>query len=259
MPKLILKFGDRVIHEYGVQAEVTVGRLPDNTVVIDNPAVSGHHARIFVDGADVVVEDLWSKNGTYVNEQHVVRATLKNGDVLLIGKHKMVFDDVDGTENGPSVCVAPTTIVGTAYLDTKQHRAMLARLREARAARECAARAEAAPETTPAGSAPGRLGVLRVLAGAAHEAEYRLEAQTSLIGKSEAAHVRLRGWFKPQVAASIVREGTQYFLTPTAGETLVNRERLHSRRVLRDGDVLEISGLLVEFRRDGESKEHRNS
>ena len=54
MAKLVLTFDERVLAEYPVDAEsdTTIGRLPDNTVVIDNPAVSGHHARIFVDGAD---------------------------------------------------------------------------------------------------------------------------------------------------------------------------------------------------------------
>ena len=55
MPKLTLKFNDRIIKEYVVESEATIGRLPDNTVVIDNPAVSGHHARVFLDGDQVVV------------------------------------------------------------------------------------------------------------------------------------------------------------------------------------------------------------
>ena len=254
MPKLILTFDDRVIREYGLQAEVTIGRLPDNTVVIDNPAVSGHHARVFTEGGQVVIEDLRSKNGTYVNEQHVVRGTLQDGDVVLIGKHRIVFDDSNEIEDATAGSAPPPTMGATAYLDTKQHRAMLARLREARAARDRAALAEAARETTPTSSVSDRPGMLRALAGGANDAEYRLEAQTSLIGKSKTALVRLRGWFKPQVAAAIVREGGQYFLAPAAGETLVNGDRLHGRRELLNGDVLEISGLLLEFRRDDESK-----
>jgi hypothetical protein len=94
MAKLVLTFEERVLGEYPVDAEseTTIGRLPDNTVVIDNPAVSGHHARIFVDGADYILEDLRSKNGTYVNEKHVVRRALCDGDMLLIGNHRLVFE-----------------------------------------------------------------------------------------------------------------------------------------------------------------------
>jgi len=136
MPKLLLKFEDRVISEYSVESEATIGRLPDNTVVIDNPAVSGHHARVFVDGDRVVVEDLRSKNGTYVNEQHVIHATLKNGDVLLVGKHRIEYADTNDAAAGTAEAATLPTMGPTAYLDTRQHRTMLARLREERAARD---------------------------------------------------------------------------------------------------------------------------
>src|SRR5687767_13046320 len=92
MAKLTLKFDERVLNEYGLeQAEVTIGRLPGNTIVIDNPAVSGHHARIVRDEARYIVEDLRSKNGTYVNQQHIIRHVLEDRDVVLVGKHKLVF------------------------------------------------------------------------------------------------------------------------------------------------------------------------
>jgi pSer/pThr/pTyr-binding forkhead associated (FHA) protein len=254
MPKLTLKYGDRVIHEYGVEGEVTIGRLPDNTIVIDNPAVSGRHARLFLEEDRVVVEDLRSKNGTYVNEQHVVRAVLNDRDVLLIGKHKILFSAAVESVATAADGAGPTTMGPTAYLDTKQHRAMLAKLREARAARERVLAARAATSKTANGSAAGGSGVLRVLAGGGREAEYRLQGQSSLIGKSDAALVRLRGLFKPRVAATIHREDARYFLEPAGGHTLVNGQRLDGRHELRDGDVLDVSGLVLEFRRGDESE-----
>ena len=140
MAKLVLKFDERVLAEYpvDVDSETTIGRLPDNTVVIDNPAVSGHHARIFVDGADYVVEDLRSKNGTYVNDQHVVRAALSDGDVLLVGKHQLVFD-VMAIAEAPRSPRALSGLGKTAYLNTKKHRELLARLRTERRAQAQAA------------------------------------------------------------------------------------------------------------------------
>ena len=50
MPRLILRFENLHLGEYGVGPSVTIGRLPDNTVVINNPTVSGHHARVYRDG-----------------------------------------------------------------------------------------------------------------------------------------------------------------------------------------------------------------
>src|SRR5687767_8692489 len=100
MPKLILQFEDRVVKEYVIETSATIGRLPDNTVVIDNPAVSSHHARIYRDGDRFAIEDLESKNGTFVNEKFVMnRRTLRDGDVVLIGKHKLVFDEAVLVDN----------------------------------------------------------------------------------------------------------------------------------------------------------------
>ena len=249
MPKLVLKFDDRVIKEYAVEAEVTIGRLPDNTVVIDNPAVSSHHARLFREGDQLVVEDLRSKNGTYLNDEHVVRAALKSGDVLQIGKHRIEYAETNDVVVGTAVAAPPPTIGPTAYLDTRQHRAMLAKLREARAARERAAAANDKSSDTSVNA--DRIGVLRVLGGGVDGSEYTLHAQSSIIGKSESAVVRLRGWFKPRVAAAIVKDGPAYYLTPSTGRTLVNGEHLHSKRQLRDGDVLDIAGVVFEFRVNG--------
>ena len=47
MPQLVLQFEGRVLKECSVGLMLTIGRLPDNTVVIDNPAVSSHHAAVF--------------------------------------------------------------------------------------------------------------------------------------------------------------------------------------------------------------------
>jgi pSer/pThr/pTyr-binding forkhead associated (FHA) protein len=83
--RLILQFEDRILKECSVGLMATIGRLPDNTMVIDNPAVSGHHACVFRDG-DAYRGGLESTNGTFVNETGH-STTLQNRDVLLIGKH----------------------------------------------------------------------------------------------------------------------------------------------------------------------------
>jgi pSer/pThr/pTyr-binding forkhead associated (FHA) protein len=242
MPTLILKFEDKVLNEYAVDGVATIGRLPDNTLIIDNPAVSGHHARVFLDGDHYVVEDLRSKNGTYVNEKHVLRAALQDGDVLLVGKHKLVFDETADAETIAARPVLPTP-GETAYLDTKKHRAMLARLRDERTRARQTAKTES-PE------ADG-IAVLRVLGGNAELSEYLLAGQTSIIGKSSEALVRLRGWFKPKTAAAIVRTDTGYALTAVGAKTLVNSERVDGRRDLRDSDIVEVGGLILEFRLNG--------
>lgn len=249
MPKLTLQFEGRGLKEYVVGKSVTIGRLPDNTVVIDNPAVSGHHARIFRDGDEVILEDLKSTNGTFVNEQHVYRHSLRHGDAVLIGKHVLAFDAETGAAGSvpePSLAALGDTV----YLDTKKHRALLAALRAAQAEADRAAGALPTVSVLPAQAILGQrsVGVLRVLGGRAERTEYDLEAQTCLIGSSPNALVRLLGWFKPEVAIAIARNVDGYVATGFAGRSRVNRERLNGRRPLRDGDILSVSGLTLEFR-----------
>jgi len=247
MPKLMLQFEGRVLKECGVGDVVTIGRLPDNAIVIENPAVSGHHARIVRDGDDVFVEDLESTNGTYVNDRPVVRQKLRDGDVVLVGKHHIVFDAIASAAPTTSEPALPG-LGDTLYLDTQKHRALLTSLRQARADAD---RAAGRPATVRvAGAANGRPAVLRVLEGRAAQPEFRLDAQTSLVGRSENALVRLHGWFAPRVALAIARGAHGYVATSVAGRTLLNGRPFSGRRDLSDGDVLRVGGLTLEFRLD---------
>lgn len=243
MPKFILQFEHRVLREYGAAPNVTIGRLPDNTVVIDNPTVSSHHARVMQEGNDFVIEDMGSTNGTYVNERLVARRTLRDGDVVLVGKHKLVFDQ-HGTAAAEEALPALPGLQDTIYLDTEKHRALLAKLGAPRGQADGAARLSAVARP----SAPAdRVGVLRVLAGRSDRPEYALEARTSLIGRTDEALVRLRGWFQPKVAVAIARNSDGYVATVFGGRTVINNRQVTGRHHLRDGDVLEVGGLLLVF------------
>ena len=248
MPRLVLQFEGRTLQEHGVGSAVTIGRLPDNGLVIENPAVSGRHARVFREGDAFVVEDLQSTNGTFVNGTRITRQPLQDGDVLLVGKHKLVFelaggDDLEPAEDGPSL----PDLGGTMYLDTKQHREMIASLAAKKTETPAAGAAQAGGQATVKVVTPKKVATLRVMSGRADQTEYRLPAHTSLIGKSDTAVVRLKGWFKPKVAVAIARSGDRYTATQLGGKTLVNDEPLKGRRELKDGDVLQISGLVLEF------------
>ena len=243
MSKLTLQYEGIVLKDYAIGPGVTIGRLPDNAVIIDNPAVSGHHARVFLEGHQVILEDLRSTNGTFVNGRPVTRHALQHGDEVLVGKHSIVFDQ-SAVEPQPVAGPPLESLGDTVYLDTKQHRALRATLESARAAAAKSVNARPAP---PVVTAPRRVGVLRVVAGRAQQDEYDLAPHTSLIGRSDTSLVRLRGWFKPSVAVAIARSGNSYVATPLGGKTLINEERLDARRVLQEGDILNVSGLVLEF------------
>lgn len=63
--------------------------------------------------------------------------------------------------------------------------------------------------------------------------------------------MRLHGWFKPSVAVAIARSSDGYVATLMGGRTTINNEPLEQRRALQDGDVLNVSGLVLEFRWKG--------
>jgi len=72
-------------HELAVD-KTTVGRVEDNTFAITDPSVSSHHCEILRKGSDVVVRDLNSTNGTYINGEKVTEAVLKPGQILRLGQ-----------------------------------------------------------------------------------------------------------------------------------------------------------------------------
>ena len=94
MARLILSLDNQVLAEYNMTKErYTIGRLPDNDVRIDNPAVSGHHSLIINILNDSFLEDLNSTNGTYVNGKLIKKHALQHGDVITIGHHQLRFAD----------------------------------------------------------------------------------------------------------------------------------------------------------------------
>lgn len=94
MARLILSLDGQVLAEYNMSKErYTIGRLPDNDVRIDNPAVSGHHSLIINILNDSFLEDLNSTNGTYVNGKLIKKHALQNGDAITIGHHQLRFSD----------------------------------------------------------------------------------------------------------------------------------------------------------------------
>lgn len=97
MPIITVKFKDKKIRDYplAIGQTIQIGRKSSNDIVIDNLAVSGNHARIESVSSTFVVRDLDSTNGTFVNKKKVSMHNLRHGDVLIIGKHELIFDRSD--------------------------------------------------------------------------------------------------------------------------------------------------------------------
>ena len=78
--------------------EITIGRVPGNTVVLAHPQVSAHHARLLREGGTYHVYDLHSKNHVFVNGHMVPHALLKMGDEIRIGPYRLVFETTQLTQ-----------------------------------------------------------------------------------------------------------------------------------------------------------------
>ena len=86
MPRLVLLTDGFTGRSFELKAErSTVGRLEDNNFQIPAPSVSGHHCEILLKGNDVVVKDLDSTNGTFINGEQITEATLPVGQAVRFG------------------------------------------------------------------------------------------------------------------------------------------------------------------------------
>ncbi|HSF66605.1 MAG TPA: FHA domain-containing protein [Nitrospiraceae bacterium] len=197
----------------------TIGRKADNTLVIEDPAVSGHHARIVKIQAVFFLEDLNSTNGTAINGQPTSRHQLRDADVIAIGQHRLVFQ-----ENTTACTEAPASF---AVLD----RTTVIR------------RSDRTPDT------PTLAAKVLVTAGKTDRMEYPLTKQVSVIGSQEGAVIRLTGWFAPKSAATIARRGSNYYISPSNNTKalLVNDTKVVGQQNLKDGDQIEVAGVKLTF------------
>src|SRR5262245_30246824 len=86
-----------------------IGRSPTCHVVLDDGLVSRRHARILITPDRVVIEDLGSANGVYVNEQRVAgRQPLMPGDRVVMGQQSLVLRESDEDSEVPSRVAAET-------------------------------------------------------------------------------------------------------------------------------------------------------
>lgn len=241
MAKLILKYEARVLKEIPLmQAVLTIGRTPGNDLVIDNLAVSSAHAKIFLETDRFVLEDLNSLNGTFVNKQRVHKSFLSHGDEIVIGKHSLVFDSggplPEAVEFAQEEQSPMAKLEQTAMLDTRERREFLQK-------------ATAVAEGGVSPAAVVRVGCLLVLGGRTDQKEYILTAKMAVIGKSPMASVKLKGWFKPDVAAVVMNKGKAGYQIAPSGRSKVklNGQAIAGPQDLHGGELIEVAGVKLQF------------
>ena len=92
--KILVATDGKTVQEIPLRVgRIIVGRTPDNDLQIDSRFVSRHHCQIITTANSSVIEDLNSTNGIYIKSKRVRRHYLNDGDVVLIGKHELIYVD----------------------------------------------------------------------------------------------------------------------------------------------------------------------
>lgn len=221
MPKLIVSIDGVVIKEVLLTKDrTTLGRRPYNDVVIDNLAVSGEHAAVLMAGNDVVLEDLNSTNGTYVNSRAIRKQGLRHNDMVEIGKYKIKFlHEMQDDARGEPAARTPAPAPAVAERSVPQRRAFDTVL--------------AASESDAAQSA-----AIRVTSGASAGREMALVKVVTTIGKPGVAVAAITR--RPHGYVVVHVEGPH---APLLNGTTVGAVPLE----IKNGDVLQLAGTQMEF------------
>ena len=236
MARLVLSIDGQVLAEYNMSKErYTIGRLPDNDIRIDNPAVSGHHALIINILNDSFLEDLNSTNGTYVNGKIVKKHAMQHGDVITVGHHALRF--IDSESDSPADEFEKTMVISSRDAASLKVPGLAAR--------------EPAPPPSaygaaPTGASPFAAGVmpkarLQVLSGQFAGRELELVKTLTTLGRPGI-----------QVAAITRRADGFYIVHVESGREgdypLVNGAAIGPQaRRLHDNDVVQLAGVKMGF------------
>jgi pSer/pThr/pTyr-binding forkhead associated (FHA) protein len=229
MARFILTLNNKVLSSFKVTEgqQLSIGRTPDNQIVIDNMAVSAHHAKIILEKNKLTITDLDSRNGTLVNNQKISKSDLAHQDWVTIGKHILIVDlheslSLESTmqdlmamsqDGGDQTMVleqqgAQTSWVGFDYLS------FLSSVRD----------------------------------------DFELTGKPVSIGKQPDADIRITGllsFLAGTPSATITRKKDDFFLEYTGGrfKPQVNGTRINGPAKLKHQDVIKVGPVEMQIRR----------
>jgi len=258
MPNLTLKFKSKSLGEYELQKGVSlsIGRRDTNDVVIEDPAVSGHHAKIDSLEDRFVLIDLQSKNGSFVNEQLINSHWLQNEDVITIGGHTLHFHYGDEVQALPGDA---DDFDETQALNTTQRRRMMAQSNPTKSIN--------VTRYWDKGQGRGKLrdlepddtgynieskekepvGALTYLAGGKGQIE--LIKKITSIGKDPTSDIVIKGLLINPTAVIITKKADGFYLSNIGGrpKPKVNDEPVKKSVILYDQDIIEIGSVKLQF------------
>ena len=233
MAQFILQFNGIKLKEIPINKEIiTIGREGNNDIIIDNMAVSRHHAHLVKKDDKFILEDLDSFNGTFVNEKKVIKYELRERDHILIGKHTLVFL----RENEVGLKIAkPHFVEETCILDTKRYGELLAKNREQKE--------EGVKEVKE------MKGVVSYISDNGDIKEVNLDKRVIIIGKGEKADIKVKGFFVGKSALLINRRLDAFYISRGDGRSSpkLNGDKIKGQIKLRDNDFIEVGSSKMRF------------
>jgi len=97
-------------HELTVE-KTTIGRVEDNTFPIVDTSISSHHCEVLLRGSDVVIKDLDSTNGTFIEGEKISEGVLKPGQVLRLGQIQLRLDAASAAVPGVKKGIDSTIVM----------------------------------------------------------------------------------------------------------------------------------------------------
>lgn len=221
--------GNQLLAQYELVSENTsIGRGPDNDIVLAESAVSKHHATIEKRGGSYFIIDNQSANGTLVDGESIRQRRLNFRDEVQVGRHTMVFmptaklpgEALGGAPIGREGLSQDATVaidisdIGDLVRQRKQHRVAYVE------------------------KAQPQVGASR----------HVLDQVNFSVGRSPQCNIRTRGWWAPRVSATIQRRSDGHYLMPARrGRVAVNGRPIREPVKLADADDLLIRDISLRF------------
>ncbi|MCP3899023.1 MAG: FHA domain-containing protein [Desulfobacteraceae bacterium] len=242
MITLTLIYGKKELKKFALKKgeALTVGRKNTNNVTIDNVAVSGTHAEILYLDKGLLVTDLNSKNGTFVNRKKINAHWLQNHDKISICKHTLVVSNLQTQKPGHAAQESDPTVIGsglyndeTMILDTNTQKSLIEQNRTKTRIR--------------LNKKKKSLGVLIFLSGGTGKLE--LTNRIIKIGKSDTCDIIVRGFFIGKTMATIVKRPDGYYFSYYQGfiKPKINNRPVTGSVKLKAHDKIKAGSAVLEF------------
>ena len=230
MARLILTINNEVVgsHKVPISTILTIGRHPDNHICIDNLSVSGHHATVRMVDQKLILNDLGSRNGTFLNQESITESQLAHQDGITIGKHIFIVDlyeslSLEATENEL----------------------------KARSSASCGEAEQTMFLAREADQADWGFDYLSFLSGA--QEDYELTDPVVSIGKNKDAQIKIGGFWSVlagEPSAKIARRQDDYFLEYVEGmlKPKVNGMAIQGATRLNHQDIIKIGPVEMQIR-----------